>query len=154
MADLSKIEFIKDKDNFSNKEKIIENTKLKLVLNENGICVELIVSEIIEIFKVKSEFSTKQFYKISKGKNTEKKILNFITQAILPIWVRYIEKDNIYLFDLRDNLDTDVFKTYIAGIYIVIHSKSMESNLNQLLELILVEMFYMGIKKIKESGKI
>lgn len=150
MKDLSNLTFFQKE--FEQKEKMERYKQFKKeVLDHSEISVDDIVKNILKDFKAKTEFSAKEFYKLSKSKNNEKKILNFASKTIIPLWIKYVEKDSIYLFDLRDILNEDVYKTYLIGIYISIHSKNLEQRLSEFIELIVIEMFFMGIKAIKDK---
>lgn len=133
------------------KEKLLVYDNFKKELITNGIPIGAIKDSILTEFKARSEFSTKEFYRLSKSKKREEKILEFIDKIITPLWVKYVEKEDVYLKDLRENVDKDVFITYMAGIYISINSKNMEGRISDFIEAIVVEMFYMGIKAIKEK---
>jgi len=128
------------------KELKLENTEeltsLINLVTEAGIDLDLISESIMSSFKSKTLHSTKDFYKIAKS-NNKKKNLAFVRSKIRPIWIGVVEPSHSAVIDLRNNLESNDFINYIAGIYISIHSKEVEKsgNIGYLIKVALAEMF-------------
>lgn len=131
--------------------KLNEFNKLIQLVIDAGIDIDKIASVILSEFKVKTEFSTKKFYKLSKNQD-KKQILKFISVNIKPLWIGIVEPCELAVIDLRNHLDKDIFLEYLSGIYISIHSKRFENNIGLLIKSTLAEMFQRVAFKISEDN--
>lgn len=125
---------------------------LKAMINkvkDAGIDLEFLTKLIINNFRINSEDTTKAFYKIAK-KNNPKNSKKFIKDNVLKIWIKDVEEkdttDNIK--DLRLLIEEDQFITYLSGIYISIHSKGLSSEILNILNSVIAEMFFAALKKV------
>lgn len=125
---------------------------LKAIINkvkDAGIDLDFLTKLIINDFRINSEDTTKAFYKIAK-KNNPKNSKKFIKDNVLKIWIKDVEEkdttDNIK--DLRLLIEEDQFITYLSGIYISIHSKGLSSEILNILNSVIAEMFFAALKKV------
>lgn len=125
---------------------------LKAMINkvkDAGIDLDFLTKLIINDFRINSEDTTKAFYKIAK-KNNPKNSKKFIKDNVLKIWIKDVEEkdttDNIK--DLRLLIEEDQFITYLSGIYISIHSKGLSSEILNILNSVIAEMFFAALKKV------
>ncbi len=125
---------------------------LKAMINkvkDAGIDLDFLTKLIINNFRINSEDTTKAFYKIAK-KNNPKNSKKFIKDNVLKIWIKDVEEkdttDNIK--DLRLLIEEDQFITYLSGIYISIHSKGLSSEILNILNSVIAEMFFAALKKV------
>lgn len=119
-------------------------------IKDAGIDIDNLTNLVIGDFRINSEDTTKAFYKIAK-KNNPKNTKKFIRENIVPIWIKEVEnkdkQENIK--DLRELIDHDIFLTYLSGIYISIHSKNLASEILNILNSVIAEMFFTALKKVK-----
>ncbi len=135
-----------DPDKF---EKAQENFKKMISsIREAGIDLDSLTELIISHFRINSENTTKAFYKVAK-KNNPKNTKKFIKENIVPIWIREVENRDIQenIKDLRELIDSDTFLTYLSGIYISIHSKNLASEILNILNSVIAEMFFAALRK-------
>lgn len=118
-------------------------------VKDAGIDLDLFTKLIVNDFRINSEDTTKAFYKIAK-KNNSKNTKKFIKENILNIWIKDVEEKDLTnnIKDLRVLIDQDIFITYLSGIYIAIHSKNLASEILNILNSVIAEMFFNALKKV------
>lgn len=118
-------------------------------VKDAGIDLDLFTKLIVNDFRINSEDTTKAFYKIAK-KNNSKNTKKFIKENILNIWIKDVEEKDLTnnIKDLRALIDQDIFITYLSGIYIAIHSKNLASEILNILNSVIAEMFFNALKKV------
>jgi len=129
----------KNKD-IINKTKEEYETLINQVI-EVGIDLDSATEVIIKDFRIKSEHSTKQFYKLSKNKkSTKKDYFKFYKKNIYPLWKNIIEDKFEFIKDYKNILSEDIYYSYLIGMYIVIHSKAFQEKMEDFVKFSLAEM--------------
>jgi len=111
-----------------------------LAVKESGVDIDLIVKSIIGDYRIRTENSTKAFYRISKKGNSEKSQTKFVKDKLLPIWKNCVESKEENVADFRNLIDNREFAAYMVGIYIGIHSRNLSENIIGFLTGIIAEM--------------
>ncbi len=139
------------------KMKLAQENFKKMInsVKDAGIDLDFLTKLIINDFRINSEDTTKAFYKIAK-KNNSKNSKKFIKDNILNIWIKDVEEKDISenIKDLRSLIDNETFITYLAGIYISIHSKSLSSEILNILNSVISEMFFLALKKVDLNKEV
>jgi len=152
-----------DLSNISKKEISIINSKIEIYkravqqIREVGFDLDKTIDNIIGSFRINTENTTKQFFKISKKDNSRKAKIRFMKKYIIPAWINLVEnklgeEDNL-LIDIRETLDNEKFIAYIMGIYIGIHSKSLANEIKDYVSFVIAEMSINTALKDKKLEK-
>jgi hypothetical protein len=145
--DLSSI----NKENNIN-EKIKEYNELVKIVSSEVDNFDYAVEKITNEFRIKSENSTKGFYKIAKNKKSVKKdYFKYYDKNIYSLWKGMIEVNVKFILDCKNLLDKDIYYSYLIGMYIVIHSKKFRGKMNDFIKTTLAEMAYKATLKVNSN---
>jgi hypothetical protein len=113
-------------------------------IRNSGIDIDSAVEFIKGTFKDATKDTTKAFLKVAK-KNVPKLKMAFISENVVPHFVGIYLIDEAFE-DVRDAIGDPKFMTYLLGLYVIVHAKLFEAELDDLIRFSLAEMlFYTAI---------